>query len=102
MKNNQYTVSDVRSKCESKLGIEFRKAKEFQGWFYCNGKKIARITVAKAKGGQSGIPKGTYKSMANQLKITIKQFDDFLACPFKYEHYLMHLKNTNVIEADCQ
>lgn len=99
MKNSQYKLKDVKKRCENKLEIDFRDAKEFNGWFIYKDTKIARITIPKNK-SKKGIPTGTYKSMAKQLKITIEQFDDLLECPFKLKHYLEHLDATNVINLD--
>lgn len=84
MKNAQYNTKDVKDRCETKLGIEFRDGKEFNGWYTLNGKKYSRITVPK---GKKHIPMGTYKSMARQLNLTVSQFDEFLDCPLTKDRY---------------
>ena len=84
MKNTSFNTNDIKKCCENKLQIEFRKAKEFNGWFRLEGIKIARITVPK---GKKFIPPKTYKSMANQLKLNVNQFDDLLECPLKKDGY---------------
>jgi hypothetical protein len=78
MLNAKYHTKDVKKTCESKLKIEFRKGKEFNGWYKLNKKKIARITISK---GRKPIPSKTYQTMAKQLKLTIEQFDNLLKCP---------------------
>lgn len=78
MKNSKFDSHDVKSCCEKKLKIVFRDSKEFNGWFLYNNIKVVRITVSKGK--KFLLPK-TYKSMANQLKLTSAQFDDLLECP---------------------
>lgn len=78
MKNSKFDSQDVKSCCEKKLKIVFRDSKEFNGWFLLNSVKVARITVPK---GRKFLPPKTYKSMANQLKLTSSQFDDLLECP---------------------
>jgi hypothetical protein len=87
MKNGDYNTKDVRKQCEVKLNIEFRKSGRSDhdnGWYIYEGKKAARITVAK---GRKPIPRGTYKSMAKQLMLTISQFDDLLDCPLTKDGY---------------
>jgi hypothetical protein len=85
MDNSKFHTFDVKRICENKLRIEFRSGKEYNGWFYKDSRKFARITVPK---GKKPIPPKTYKSMAAQLKLTIKQFDDLLNCPLLYKDYL--------------
>lgn len=84
MKNTSFNTNDIKKRCEIKLQIEFREAKEFNGWFRLEGKKITRITVPK---GKKFVPPKTYKSMANQLKLKVDQFDDLLECPLKKDGY---------------
>lgn len=84
MENTSFDTGDVKKCCERKLGIEFRKGKEFNGWYYFNGKKAARITIPK---GKKPIPPKTYKSMAIQLKLNIPEFDSFLNCPLTKKEY---------------
>jgi hypothetical protein len=62
MKNSQYNSHDIKTRYENKLKIEFRHTKEYNGWYYCNGKKTNRITVPR---GKKFIPPKTYKSIAN-------------------------------------
>jgi len=85
MKNNQYNTRDVKRTCENKLKIKFRRGKEFNGWFYLDGKKSRRITVPK---GRDSIPKGTYNNMAKQLSLKIEEFDDLLDCPLDHSKYV--------------
>ncbi len=89
MKNSKFHTNDVKSKCESKLKIKFRKGKELNGWFVLEGKKTARITIPK---GRKPIPPKTYKSMALQLKLSITEFDDLLECPLTLREYVTIIK----------
>lgn len=84
MKNAQFSTDDVKRCCEKKLAIEFRSGKEFNGWFILDELKVARITVPK---GRKFIPKKTYQTMALQLKLSVRQFDELLACPLDRERY---------------
>ncbi len=77
MGNSEYNTRDVKICCENKLGINFRSGKELNGWFKLEGKKACRITIPK---GRKDIPPKTYKSMANQLKLKIDEFDNLLKC----------------------
>jgi hypothetical protein len=84
VKNTSFETHDVKKCCENKLGIEFRDAKEFNGWYYLDNKKHARITVPK---GKKFLPPKTYKNMALQLKLSVDQFDELLECPLKRDEY---------------
>ncbi len=99
MKNTQFSTHDVRKCCETenKLGIEFKtKGKEFNGWFKRGGIKICRITVPK---GRKSMGKGLYQSMANQLRLTVRQFDDLLVCPLNRNGYLEILREKGIIKS---
>ncbi len=89
MQNTKHHTKDVKKICEKKLDINFRKGKEFNGWYVLNGKKTARITIPK---GRKPIPEKTYKSMAKQLKLNLAQFDDLLDCPLSSQEYLKIVK----------
>jgi hypothetical protein len=89
MKNTSFHTNDVKKCCEDKLEIDFRKGKEFNGWYYIDNKKAARITIPK---GKKPIPPKTYKSMALQLKLNSSQFDDLLTCPLSRQGYDKILK----------
>ena len=84
MKNSVYNSYDVKLKCENKLSISFKSSKEYNGWYYYNGKKTARITVPM---GKKFLPPKTYKSMATQLKLSVEEFDELLDCPLNKQKY---------------
>lgn len=84
MKNFKFNSNDVKKIVENKLDVDFREAKENNGWFKLNGKKKKRITIPK---GRKSIPRKTYSSMATQLGISISEFDDLLECPLTREMY---------------
>ena len=84
MKNTSFDTHKVKKCCESKLNIDFRQGKEFNGWYYLGDKKTARITVPK---GRNPIPPKTYKSMAKQLKLNVEQFDELLECILMQDGY---------------
>ena len=56
MDNKKYNTHEVKCICESKLKITFKGNKELNGYFMIDGKKAARITVAK---GRKDIPPKT-------------------------------------------
>lgn len=102
MKNASFSTYDVKNCCENvnKLSIEFRtKGKEFNGWFKKNNKKICRITVPK---GRKSIGKGLYRSMANQLKLSIEQFDNLLECPLTKDGYENILSEKGIIKKETK
>jgi len=84
MKNAQFDSLEIKRCCEKKLDVTFRDGRELNGWVEINGKKFARITVPK---GRKEIPKGTYGSMARQLKISNKEFDELLECTLVRKEY---------------
>ena len=84
MKNAQYNSRDIKKTCETKLEIVFRDAGEYNGWYWLNGKKVARITVPK---GRKFVPVGTYANMARQLKLQASEFDLLLDCPLNKAAY---------------
>lgn len=90
MDNNKYNSQDIKKICEDKLGLEFRSGKEFNAWYRFENKKVARITVPK---GRKFLPRGTYKSMAKQLKLQVQQFDNLLECPLNQEDYKNIIKD---------
>lgn len=84
MKNAKFRTQDIKKVCEKKLNIKFKSGKEFNGWFFLDKKKAARITVPK---GRKFIPRKTYKRMADQLKLKVYEFDELLECPLKLKLY---------------
>ncbi len=79
------------------MNIEFRNAKEFNGWYLLDNVKTARITVPK---GRKFVPQKTYKSMAKQLKLNVDQFDDLLECPLDHDGYKKILQKVLGVSAD--
>ena len=84
MDNASYNTLEVKQVCETKLKIAFDCTKECKGWYVFNGKKSCRITIPK---GRKFIPEGTYGSMAKQLKLKIKEFDEMLECTLSKAAY---------------
>jgi hypothetical protein len=89
MKQSSFDTNDVRKCCERKLEITFRHGKELNGWFRLGGRKAARITVPK---GRKNIPPKTYKSMADQLRLSVQEFDELLECTLMRAGYEVLLK----------
>lgn len=97
MLNNDFNTQHVKSVCETKLHISFRCNNECNGWFEHEGKKITRITVPK---GRKPIPPKTYKSMARQLRLSVEEMDNLLACPLRLENYLAILENQSLLSKE--
>lgn len=89
--SKQHSREKIKSVCENKLNIKFRKGKEFNGWFCINGKKTHRITVQKKKKSKE-IATKTYSSMANQLKLNTDEFNELIGCNITLEGYKDILK----------
>lgn len=94
MKNAQFDTLHIRKICHQKLGIDFEATKETNGAFYYDERKIYKISVPK---GRKTLPAGTYAGIARQLKISIAQFDELLACPLSFECYIGILKEKGVL-----
>lgn len=94
MKNGNFSCHDIKHVCEKKLGIIFRNNGEFNGWVMWSTTRIARITIPH---GRKFLPPKTYQSMAHQLKISVPEFDEFLACPLTRDRYFEILKEKNII-----
>lgn len=92
MTRSGLNAHQIKRCCERKLGISFRSGRHFTGWFKLGKIKVARLTVPM---GRKSIPPKTYKTMANQLKLNIRQFDELLECPLDKEKYVeIVTKNT--------
>jgi hypothetical protein len=89
MSNGSFNTLDVKRVCETKLEINFRDGKEYNGWYSLDGRKAVRITVPK---GRKDIPPKTYSSMANQLLLTEEEFKSLLECPLSHEAYVEILR----------
>jgi len=94
VKNSKFDTNYVKTICENKLNIKFRKGRHFTGWFVVGGTHIAPITVAM---GRKPIPRKTYQTMARQLKLTAEQFDGLLECPIKMKEYMDILRKQNLL-----
>lgn len=90
MDNSKYNSQQIKKICEKKLEIEFQARKHFKGWYKLNGVKKTKIIVPL---GKKYVPKGTYKSMAQQLKLEVQEFDDLLKCPLSAEEYKEIIKD---------
>lgn len=95
MKNAEYNAMHIKSVCEKKLGISFKCHAECNGWFIYKEKKISRVTVPK---GRKTVSRKTYQKMAEQLKLTLEQFDSLLACPLTFEKYVEILSGQGLIQ----
>lgn len=86
MKNAKFNTHKVKNCCENKLGIQFPKSrsKHFTGWFKIGKIRATRITVPK---GRKEIKRKTYESMAEQLKLSVEEFDNLIDCFLKKGDY---------------
>ena len=89
MRSYSYRCSEVKACCEEKLDIRFRKSHELNGWFLLGDKKAARITVPK---GRKEVKKGTFRSMAKQLELSVTEFAEVIDCTKSRRDYENLLK----------
>lgn len=74
----------IKAVCEHKLSMEFRSGGHYVGWYFLHDVKVARLTVPM---GRKEVPPKTLKSMAEQLKLTVDEFKDLIACPLTRADY---------------
>ena len=74
----------IKAVCEHKLAMEFRAGGHYVGWYFLHDVKTARLTVPM---GRKEVPPKTLKSMAEQLKLTVDEFKDLIACPLTRADY---------------
>jgi hypothetical protein len=67
-------------------------------FFYHNGKKTSVFT--KISHGEREIHDGNCSNMAKQMKLSKKQFNDFVDCPLELKHYVQHLIQGNYIQQE--
>jgi len=88
----QYSGLRIKQICENKLGIEFRSGRgsHRNGWYVRNGRKLKRITVPCTR---DEVPPKTFGSMARQLGLNKREFDELLRCILDEDEYfalIMH------------
>lgn len=90
MLNNKFNTSDIIKICQKKAEIiERRDNKHIIIWVGINGIKVSRVTIPH---GKKILPPKTYKSIAENLKLSVSEFDSFLDCSLSKENYLNKLK----------
>jgi hypothetical protein len=79
-------------KVVTKFGMHERKAKHLFYKLVWNGRTILTTAVPKGKG-----PLNCRDKFRNQLELSESQLEEAVACPFKREHLISHLKNKGLI-----
>jgi hypothetical protein len=79
--------SQLTRALEAKLGLAFGTGKDRNAWYWLDGHKKLRVTLPKVKGGGGSVPKGTAKSIRNQLKLNPQQLQKLLSCPISGADY---------------
>lgn len=82
-------------KVAEKFGMEMRPGKHIFYKLIWGGKIVLTTAVPKGKG-----PLNCRDKFRNQLELSERQLDDAVACPFKREHYIAHLKGIGKIPED--
>jgi hypothetical protein len=68
-------------------------------FFYHNGKKTNIFT--KISHGEREIGDPNCSNMAKQMRLTNRQFKDFVSCPMELQHYVQHLIQCNHIRQEA-
>jgi len=78
-----------------KLKLHIRSTGHNYGWLIVKGKKVLRVHYSHGKGE---IPKKIANKIRGQLKLSLKDFRDLIACPMTHEDYLNVLIEKEIIE----
>jgi hypothetical protein len=70
---------------EEKARIDLRAGAERTGWYVLDGVKRLRVSLPTIHCGD--IPPGTTKSIRQQLKLSGREFSDFVTCPMTCHDY---------------
>jgi len=86
-----FQKQNIAHAIEKKVAPKPRSKTEKNVWFVLDSKKVLRVTYPH---GNGMLPKGTTKSIINQLKLSNDQFKDFVQCRMMandYEHFIRSL-----------
>lgn len=84
MPRASFDCKTIKERLENKLMISFRSNKHHNGWMLLEGKKVARVTVPL---GRKVISIGVFKNIADQLKLSVNEFENLLSCSLSKEAY---------------
>lgn len=90
-----FQKQDVAHAIENKLSAKPRSKTEKNVWYTLDNKKMFRITYPH---GHGTLPKGTAKSIINQLKLSNTQFKDLIACPMSASDYQEIIRKLNILD----
>jgi len=82
-------------KVVTKFGMQERKGKHLFYKLAWRGRTVLTTAIPKGKG-----PLNCRDKFRNQLELSESQLDDAVACPFKREHLISHLKSKGIIPKD--
>jgi hypothetical protein len=77
-----------------KLGLETRTGKERNAWFTWEGRRILRVTVPKGRGE---IAPSTLRSIANQLRLTVRQLEELVNCRLGRDEWIRILQDKGLL-----
>lgn len=86
------THREVTRAIENKVPGPACNSKERHRWAVIDGKKVTRVTFPKTKA--SDIKVGTLRSIRDQLRLTSRQFEDFVHCRMTGPQYQELLRQT--------
>jgi len=90
-----FQKQDIAHAIENKLSIKPRSKNEKNVWYILDDKKVLRITYPH---GNGTLPKGTTKSIINQLKLSNIQFKNLIECPMSASDYEKLIRSLNILE----
>ena len=93
-----YKAKDIESSLKKK-GFTYEPDKKNHRFyrFYWKGKKTS-IATSVSHRGKSIDDDDLISDMCHELKISKKQFDGLVRCPFKEEHLIAHLIEKGIID----
>lgn len=78
-----------------KLGLRVRHTGHNYGWLIVNDKKILRVHYSHGKGD---ISEKIGNKIRGQLKLSLKDFKELVACPLKCDDYITILKQKGLVD----
>jgi hypothetical protein len=90
-----FKARDVKQALKSKGFEEDPKRDHLYYLLYYQGKKTGIYT--KVSHGQREIPDSLFARMAGQIRLSSRQFQDFVDCGLEYEDYLNMLIRARIV-----
>lgn len=89
-----FQKQNIAHAIEKKVAPKPRSKTEKNVWYMLDSKKVLRVTYPH---GNGMLPKGTTKSIINQLRLSNDQFKDLVDCPMSASDYEKFIRSLNLL-----